>query len=267
MAKKIEAEELEVTEEDDDGEAFVTYDIASYPSDLTLGGLADLWKSGDIVIPPFQRKFVWNIKQASLLAEPSVAIMWLIEFAQDLFYRLIVKDIHFRAYITLGQFEHQKLENIEAYYGEALVECYEREKEINCVGVFLDSRLAPLSNIFHLSPFNEHCHFVHVMQQLDQVRTEEDAYPIPGWIVESTTIHFWIAYLFRYLENIQDHMNDTSLPDKVRQKYQKAWEMIGTRHPNLLRILVSSGFDYRQVADFDWTEARRRVGTEDGAWG
>lgn len=68
MAKNDDTE-LVVDEVADDGEAFVTYDIASYPSDLTLGGLSDLWKSGDIVIPEFQRNFVWNIKQASLLIE------------------------------------------------------------------------------------------------------------------------------------------------------------------------------------------------------
>lgn len=70
MAKKIEKDdELEVDEVLDEEEAYVTYDIASYPSDLTLGGLADLWINKDIVIPDFQRNFVWNIKQASLLIE------------------------------------------------------------------------------------------------------------------------------------------------------------------------------------------------------
>lgn len=69
MAKKLEQEDLEVDEEEDDEETYVTYDIASYPSDLTLSGLTDLWSNGDIVIPEFQRNFVWSIKQASLLIE------------------------------------------------------------------------------------------------------------------------------------------------------------------------------------------------------
>ncbi|MFN9031352.1 MAG: DUF262 domain-containing protein [Betaproteobacteria bacterium] len=64
-----EAEELEVDEVAEESEAFVTYDIASYPSDLTLSVLAEMWHNGDIVIPEFQRNFVWNITQSSLLIE------------------------------------------------------------------------------------------------------------------------------------------------------------------------------------------------------
>lgn len=64
-----EPEELEVDEITEEAEAFVTYDIASYPSDLTLSVLAEMWKNGDIVIPEFQRNFVWSISQSSLLIE------------------------------------------------------------------------------------------------------------------------------------------------------------------------------------------------------
>ena len=67
MAK--EPEELEVDEVLEETEAFVTYDIASYPSDLTLSVLAEMWKNGDILIPEFQRNFVWTIDQSSLLIE------------------------------------------------------------------------------------------------------------------------------------------------------------------------------------------------------
>lgn len=58
-----------VEADDADGEAFVTYDIASYPADYTLGVIDAMWSSGDIVVPAFQRKFVWTIKQSSLLIE------------------------------------------------------------------------------------------------------------------------------------------------------------------------------------------------------
>lgn len=61
-------EEFELVEEQDD-EVYVQYDIATYPSDYTLGGIYDLWNNEDIVIPDFQREFVWKIKQASLLIE------------------------------------------------------------------------------------------------------------------------------------------------------------------------------------------------------
>ena len=60
---------LEVEEEVDENEVSVAYDIASYPSDLTLSVVNEMWANGDIVIPDFQRNFVWSIKQSSLLVE------------------------------------------------------------------------------------------------------------------------------------------------------------------------------------------------------
>ncbi len=68
---KNKDDELEIQAEgtENEDEAHVEYDIASYPSDFTLSGIKDLWKNGDIVIPGFQREFVWSIKQASLLIE------------------------------------------------------------------------------------------------------------------------------------------------------------------------------------------------------
>jgi hypothetical protein len=62
-------EELEVEEESEENEASVAYDIASYPSDLTLSVVFEMWGNGDVVIPEFQRNFVWHIRQSSLLIE------------------------------------------------------------------------------------------------------------------------------------------------------------------------------------------------------
>lgn len=61
--------EIEESEESEENESMVTYDIATYPSDFTLNGIFDMWKSKDITIPEFQRRFVWSIRQSSLLIE------------------------------------------------------------------------------------------------------------------------------------------------------------------------------------------------------
>lgn len=64
------AEDDLVTEEEqeEDGVA-ITYDIATYPSDFTLSGIAQMWKDKDISIPDFQREFVWSMRQSSLLID------------------------------------------------------------------------------------------------------------------------------------------------------------------------------------------------------
>ncbi|GAF72428.1 unnamed protein product, partial [marine sediment metagenome] len=41
------------------------YDISVFPTDFTLEGLHQKWKSGSIIIPEFQRQFVWTQVQAS----------------------------------------------------------------------------------------------------------------------------------------------------------------------------------------------------------
>jgi hypothetical protein len=46
-----------------------TFDIASYPSDLTLSVLVEMWNNKDIEIPDYQRNFVWSMEQASSLIE------------------------------------------------------------------------------------------------------------------------------------------------------------------------------------------------------
>lgn len=61
--------DVEIEDEIDDEVVSVKYDIASYPSDLTLAGLAQMWQDDDIQIPDYQREFVWTVKQSSLLID------------------------------------------------------------------------------------------------------------------------------------------------------------------------------------------------------
>lgn len=61
--------ELEPETQTDDEELTISYDIATYPSDHTLAGITKMWEDGDIVVPEFQREFVWSIKQSSLLID------------------------------------------------------------------------------------------------------------------------------------------------------------------------------------------------------
>jgi hypothetical protein len=201
------------------------------------------------------------------LGHPREGLMWLIEFAQDLFYRLIAIDIHIRAYITRGEFEHHVLQNVEAYYGSALIDCYEREKQIKCTGVFLDSSLAPLSDIFHVTKYDEQSHYVHVMQHLDMIRAPYEAYPISGESLLATGMESWVAYLLRYLQNTFAHAHDESLPEPVRTKYRNAWTMISDRHPGLTRRLEEAAFEFGKVVEMDWAKPIALIGTERGAWG
>lgn len=69
----IDIEELQVetdeTEEQDNELTPLHYDISIYPSDFTLEVLHKKWQKKEIIMPKFQRDFVWNKKQASKLVE------------------------------------------------------------------------------------------------------------------------------------------------------------------------------------------------------
>lgn len=63
-------EEIKIADDaEHEDEAYIEYDIASYPSDYTIDVLHQMKSRGDIVIPEYQRKYVWKIEQASLLVE------------------------------------------------------------------------------------------------------------------------------------------------------------------------------------------------------
>jgi hypothetical protein len=198
---------------------------------------------------------------------PSQGVMWLIEFAQELFYFLIALDVHMRAYITYGEFAHYELAHFEAYYGKALVLCYEREKTIKCTGVFIDDEIAALSDIFALTRFDKHSHYVHVMQTLDDVSWKYESYPYPGWMLQETGMEWWVAYMLVYLARTYRRANDSTLPDDIRLKHANAWKMASSRHDGLCRRLVEADFDFGAVIEMDWTECLRRIGTDEGAWG
>lgn len=60
--------ELETVEEIDEI-PFVEFDISVSPSDPTLENLAQKIASGDMIVPFYQRRYVWKIEQASRLIE------------------------------------------------------------------------------------------------------------------------------------------------------------------------------------------------------
>ena len=62
-------DELELAAEPEEEEEYIQYDIATYPSDYTLSGIQELWNEKILIIPEFQREFVWSIEQASLLID------------------------------------------------------------------------------------------------------------------------------------------------------------------------------------------------------
>jgi hypothetical protein len=54
---------------DDDAVPQTRFEITSYGADFDVSGLVNRLRKGDIFIPPFQRGYVWNLKEASRFIE------------------------------------------------------------------------------------------------------------------------------------------------------------------------------------------------------
>ena len=61
--------EEEVEDEEDNSVAPVRYGITSFGVDFDVEGLSRRIRRGEIVVPPFQRSYVWNLRQASRFIE------------------------------------------------------------------------------------------------------------------------------------------------------------------------------------------------------
>jgi hypothetical protein len=144
---------------------------------------------------------VYHKSNARGLEDVRYIVMFFCEFAQDLFYRLIGKDVHLRAYITCADFAHYQMENIkDVFYGEALIEAYRAEKSIQAMGLFINNLVAPYSDIFKTARFNRSCRFVHIMQTLERYSVKRENYPLDPvnlvetdaiWLLKPTTSAIW----------------------------------------------------------------------------
>ncbi len=211
---------------------------------------------------------VYNKSHARGLEDVRYLVMYLCEFAQDLFYRLIGRDIHFRAYITCADFAHYPMENIkDVFYGEALIEAYNAEKKIQAMGLFMSNLVVPYSDIFKTSRFNGRCRFVYIMQSLQRYSARRQDYPLdPASIVDTDAI-WLLAYDIRYLQTIFIHKNNMALPPRVRRKYETTWRLLMKQHGGFMSTLEESGFDPRAISPCDWAEPIERVGTPRGFFG
>lgn len=197
------------------------------------------------------------------------SVMWLCEFAQDLLYRLISTDRHFRALLTIGDFKSSQLKNIQYFYGKALVDTYLYEKKIQSTGLYINNSALPFSNIFKTTPYDKEYSYVFLTQNLNNISDYYSHITIEehAEIVESQGLEGLYVYDFIYLQNIYRSMNDTSLPGSVRTKYVNTWNMLSKRYCRLQDALVVHNFDLQKIIKLDWTPWSRNVRNKRGFHG
>lgn len=189
---------------------------------------------------------VYNHKVASSKAEREYLVWYLIEFAEDLHHRLTGQDVYFRSVITVGQFSHYPLKNIECFFGEALVEAYQREKRIPSIGLFIDRRCNRYNQYFRTRKFDSDLHFVYLNRSLENLQQyTQGTYPFKDPALEDTAPY--VPWQVRFLKDVHHQMHGHEDP-QVRTKFLTAWELYRRRYPTMLASLESGGFSLSSLA-------------------
>lgn len=195
---------------------------------------------------------VFNQKPAESKYDNEYIIMYLCEFAQDLLFRSIELDIQFRAIITHGEFNYEKLNNIEAYYGKALISAYQNEKNLAILGLYIDKNINHFNTIFATEPFDENLEFVFLLQQMESLKhLGLDEFPLP-WELADPHLLYDFKDEVSLLKSLKK--NITSQKDsRVRAKYIQAYYFYYVRYKSMIDYLEKNSFDYRSASpDWKW---------------
>lgn len=185
-------------------------------------------------------------------------VMYACEFIQDLMFKTLNMDIQFRAILTYDEFYYHDFENLEAYYGLALVRAYYKEKEINAMGLFIDKRINHYNTIFQTSEFDKDLNFVFLLQTIEHLHQfGEFELPIDAGYVSAGYDFFGLSYEVRILEILYDNIKK-QVDSKIRGKYLETYFQYRKRYKWLLTLFEENKFDYQIISpDADWTNLVR----------
>lgn len=198
----------------------------------------------------------------------AVEVMYLIELTQDLFQRLIGTNIFFRAVITEGEFTHKKLENLESYYGAALVEAYRAEKNLSGTGLFLNRKLRDLNQVYRFKEFSSKFDYIFLThfcsgltpwlkRKVDNDNSPDDTeYPLPPEFITDQELEYLIYPELVHFHEVYNNMNTHPDP-KVREKYLTTWNMYSHAYPGITRSLVNHNFSPDAIALLNWSKAKK----------
>jgi len=208
---------------------------------------------------------VYNELPTTNVDDINYLVMYLCEFSKDLEYRLTSKKIFFRAYLTYGDFIHEKLKHCDAFYGQALIEAYKTEKKIQAIGLFMDDKVVEYSNIFHLIPYEHNTHFVFTRQVLEDFYNFRRfrTYPISENFIEQTDEIWFLANDIVYLESIFEHKENMNLSDTVRTKHSATWNIYNERYPAFLAALEANKFNPKAICNkSNWEKSMHQARKE-----
>lgn len=197
---------------------------------------------------------IYNLFETEAVEDQTEAVMFLCEFASDLLMWGIKLDFSFRAILLKGDFHYTKKENLEAYYGNALVKAYHMEKTLPAMGLFIAKDIAHLNEFYRMVPFNENFDFVFVTQGLRDLNVfAPGPLPVDFTLLEgpSTT---YLAIEVSMLKKLKQGV-DTQEEPKVREKYIRTYDLYKSHYQWIIEPLEKADFDHTIICkSADWND-------------
>lgn len=218
---------------------------------------------------------VYNVPKMTNGHDHSYIAMYLCEFAQEIQYMLLGRDVYLRGLITYGQFDdtgptpNSDFKHVRAFWGQALIKAYRAESTIQAVGLFVDSTAKPHMNIFETHQYDNQngIWFVDTATMLRGKFLEGTDFSFAKEDITASGTECMLAYDLLYLKRLYKHGHNEKLPPQVRTKYLTTWEFYRQKYVGLCRALEENDFNFNSVIEIDWKPFIEKIGTSDGFFG
>jgi len=182
-------------------------------------------------------------------------VMYACEFVQDLLHRCIELEIQFRAILTYGEFQYEKLANIETYHGKALIDCYHKEKNIDAIGLFIDKKILKYNRYFASAQFDIELQFIYLTKSIERLyKSTGGEFHVDSFTVEQTFDLCDYPQEVMFLKILKINL-DSQINSKIRSKYLHTYHYYKSRYSNLIERLEDVDFDFRIISPgADWSD-------------
>jgi hypothetical protein len=167
---------------------------------------------------------------------------YLVEYAQELFYKLSMINVYFKGILTSGEFEFSQLANIQSYYGLALIDTYKDEGTLEGFGLYVDKNISNEIIVFDKVPFTEKYEFILLCQGLKNLYTATNGVlPIDINLLTETDTYSRIDEELRFFREIE-YIKQNHPVKKVKNKYQKVYDIYKKELPLFFAKFEEEGF-------------------------
>lgn len=167
---------------------------------------------------------------------------YLVEYAQELFYRLSGINVYFKGILTYGEFKYSKMTNIQSYYGLALIDAYHDEAGLEGFGLYVDRQLENEIVVFDKVQFTEKYYFVFLCQYLKNLYSSTNGIlPVDLDLLSETDSYYRIDEDLRFLREIE-YLKQHHPGEKVRMKYRKVYDIYKDNLPLFFDVFEKDGF-------------------------